>query len=208
MPTESILDSKILIVDDQAGVRESMKMVLDNLYQVLTAEDGIKCLDITQQNKIGLIMLDLTMPKMQGLEVLQHIKEIDYSIPVIIITGVRSHQSAIDALRMGATDFILKPFDATYLRHMVKETLKQAELEKDETEREKIKASLLPLEEISRDEYFHILDALHKTLEAKEPKVKGHAVNVADYVVSIARQLGYAEKTTRILKNTTTSSYF
>lgn len=200
MPTEDILDSKILIVDDEFGVRESMKVLLSNIYQVLTAEDGFKCLSMVDNNEVNLIILDLNMSGMNGLEVLKRIKEKDYSIPVVIVTGVGSNQSAIDALRLGASDFILKPFETHYLREIVKETLLRSEKENDEEERGKIISSLLPLEQISKDEYYGILGKLNNSLETKEPFIKGHAVQVTKYVIAIAKDLGFSEKEIKIME--------
>lgn len=202
MTTENILDSKILIVDDEIGSRESMKFLLNNVYQVLTAEDGKRCLEFVQKDKINLIILDLNMPEMHGLKVLQRVKETDYSIPVIIVTGVREHQTIVDALRLGASDFILKPFETAYLRQTVKETLIQADLEKDEKEREKVKSNLLPLEEISKEEYYNILDALHRVLESKEPFAKGHSIRVTNYVTAIAKELGFSGEQIKTMERT------
>lgn len=202
MATENILDSKILIVDDEMGARESMKILLSNVYQVLTSENGHKCLSMINNNKFNLIILDLNISGIHGLEVLRKIKQKDYSIPVIIVTGVGANQSAIDSLRLGASDFILKPFETTYLRETVKETLLRAEREKDEKEKEKIIASLLPLEEISKDEYYNILDVLHKSLEAKEPYIKDHALQVTKYVVAIAKELGFCEGEIKTMERT------
>lgn len=202
MPTEDILDSKILIVDDDMGSRESMKILLSNVYQVLTAEDGRNCLALAKEDKFNLIILDLNLPVMKGLDVLYKVKEIDYSIPVIIVTGVKEHQTIIDALRLGASDFILKPFETAYMRQTVKETLLRAELEKNETEREKIKSSLLPMEEISKNEYYNILNGLHSILESKEPLAKGHSIRVTKYTTAIARELGYSDNEIKTIERT------
>ncbi len=101
----------ILIVDDELGVRESLRMILKIYYEIHTAEGGEEALNILKERKIHLVTLDLNMPKLSGVETLREIRELDKEIPVIIITGYGSRQEESDARHYGVKDFISKPFN-------------------------------------------------------------------------------------------------
>ena len=102
---------KILVVDDEAIVRESLQDWLTSAgYQVFTAENGPKALDIIGREKMGIVITDLVMPGMDGIELMKRAKEILPSIEVIIITAYGSIPTAITAMKDGAYDYIEKPF--------------------------------------------------------------------------------------------------
>jgi DNA-binding NtrC family response regulator len=102
---------KILVVDDEAIIRESLHDWLSDAgYQVLTAENGPQALEIIQREKLGIVIADLVMPGMDGLELMKRAKEILSNIEVIIITAYGSIPTAIAAIKEGAYDYIEKPF--------------------------------------------------------------------------------------------------
>lgn len=113
----------ILIVDDEIGPRESLKMILKPFYNVETAEDGIKALEIIQQKEIDLVTLDLKMPGPHGGEVLKQIKQNNPDIEVLIITGYGSLKSAIDGIRHGACDYLIKPFNISEIINIINKAL-------------------------------------------------------------------------------------
>ena len=103
--------AKLLIVDDEAIIRESLRDWLSDVgHQVLTAENGPQALEIIEREKPGIVIADLVMPGMDGIELLKRAKEISPSIEVIIITAYGSIPTAITAMREGAYDYIEKPF--------------------------------------------------------------------------------------------------
>ena len=103
--------TKILVVDDEAIVRESLRDWLSDVgHQVFIAEDGPHALEIIEEEKLGIVIADLVMPGMDGIELLKKAKEISPSIEVIIITAYGSIPTAIAAMREGAYDYIEKPF--------------------------------------------------------------------------------------------------
>ena len=115
----------ILIVDDELGVRESLKMILMPTYQVHTAADGKEALQSILKDKIDLVALDLRMPGLSGMDVLRQIKKNDPDIEVIIITAYSTAEDAKEASRYGAGDFITKPFDASDLVSSVIKSLER-----------------------------------------------------------------------------------
>ncbi len=119
------VSKKILIVDDEEGVRESLKLVLSDDYDLIVVENGEQALDCVKNNKnIGLVLMDIKMPRMNGLEVLKAMKALLPSLKVIIITGYRSVETATEAVRLGASGYIVKPFKSEEILTTVKRNLK------------------------------------------------------------------------------------
>jgi CheY-like chemotaxis protein len=109
----------ILIVDDEFGVRESFRMLLENYYDIYTAADGEEALNIMKQRKFHLITLDLNMPKLSGIETLREIRKIDAEVPIIILTGYGTKQDLKDALLYGVRDIISKPFNTSKIIDLI-----------------------------------------------------------------------------------------
>lgn len=106
-----ISKESILIVDDEVGPRESLRMILKPIYEVHSAENGQEAINFISQNKVDLVTLDLNMPLLPGIEVLKEIKKLQPDIEVMIVTGYGTLGNAQEAIRYGAGDFIFKPFN-------------------------------------------------------------------------------------------------
>jgi two-component system, NtrC family, response regulator AtoC len=120
---------KILIVDDEKIVRESLlHWFEEDDYKVEAAEDGEIALKMFDKNKYDLMLVDMKMPGMSGLDLLKKVKEIDKDTIVILITAFASVPSAITALKDGAYDYVTKPVDPDELAHIVKKALEQKAL--------------------------------------------------------------------------------
>lgn len=117
--------ANILIVDDEMGPRESLKMILKPYFNVYTAERGGQAIEILNQIPIDLVTLDLKMPGLPGTKVLEKVKESDPDIEAIIITGYGSMDTAIEGLRLGAFDYISKPFDVNHILSLVRRALER-----------------------------------------------------------------------------------
>lgn len=107
---------KILIVDDEKSVRDSIGLILSNTYEPLYAASGEDAIKIYQDEKPYLVLLDIIMPNVDGLQVLERLKETDRSAVVIMVTAVTVLSTAIEAMKKGAYDYIQKPFNADELR--------------------------------------------------------------------------------------------
>lgn len=130
----------ILIVDDEKIVRESLyHWFIEEGYNVETAEDGLLALKKFDARKYDLLLVDMKMPGMSGLELLSKVKEIDNDCIVILITAFASVPTAIKALKDGAFDYITKPVDPDELAHLVEKALNQRVLKK---ENEQLKGSI------------------------------------------------------------------
>jgi len=120
---------KILVVDDEAIVRESLRDWLTNAgYEVFTAENGPKALEIIERERMGIVITDLVMPGMDGIELMKKAKEILPGIEVIIITAYGSIPTAIAAMKEGAYDYIEKPFCPERAELLVKKLAEHQEL--------------------------------------------------------------------------------
>ncbi|TRZ94567.1 response regulator [bacterium] len=112
-----IKESKVLILDDDKSVRNFLEKFLKQkgYVWVRSVNTGNEAIDIIGKEDIKLVLLDIKMPGMDGIEVLRKIKEIKKDIEVIMITGFPEENTAKEALKLGAYDYIMKPFDLAYL---------------------------------------------------------------------------------------------
>ena len=113
----------ILVVDNDFGPRESLGVILSPYFHVHLAESGAQALNVLRCAPIDLIALDLTMPGMNGIEVLDRVKQYDPSIEVLMITASASLDAALEGLRLGAFDYVIKPFDVYKILSLVKHGL-------------------------------------------------------------------------------------
>ena len=112
--------ASLLIVDDERGPAESLRMIFKPSYNVYVANGGPEALEILQSRSIDVVTLDLRMPVMSGVEVMERIKAFDSDIEVIVVTGYSSMDSAIRGLRHGVFDYISKPFDVPQICDLVR----------------------------------------------------------------------------------------
>jgi len=110
----------VLIVDDEMGPRESLKMILNPYYTVHVADRGAQAIEMLKEIPVDLVTLDLKMPGLTGINVLERVKAHDPDIEAIIITGYGSLDTAIEGLRLGAFDYISKPFDVNHILALVR----------------------------------------------------------------------------------------
>ena len=109
----------LLVVDDEEGPRQSLRVVFKNEYDLLLAADGATALEMARKHRIDAAILDLRMGDMSGIEVLQGLKTVDPHIEVIMLTAYETIDSARQALRLGACDYLNKPFDIPAIRTAV-----------------------------------------------------------------------------------------
>ncbi|MBU0484163.1 MAG: sigma-54 dependent transcriptional regulator [Proteobacteria bacterium] len=114
----------ILVVDDELSMREFLQILLEKEgFTVLTASDGVKALELAKKETINLLISDIKMPGLGGLALLEQIKEIDASIPVIMITAYASPEDAVLAMKNGAYDYITKPFKVDEIKNIISTSL-------------------------------------------------------------------------------------
>ena len=122
---------KVLVVDDEPGVRRSISIILRKSCDVITAASGDEATGILKSESIDLVLLDIRLPEKDGLKVLGEIKKIDENMVVIMITALKDAKTAVEAMKLGAYDYITKPFDVSELRALVDKALEKAALIKE-----------------------------------------------------------------------------
>jgi two-component system, NtrC family, nitrogen regulation response regulator NtrX len=119
---------KILIIEDEAAIRRVLKKIIseeNETYLVEEAEDGLEGLEMVKNNDFDLILCDIKMPKMDGVEVLEKVKKIQPEIPIVMISGHGDLDTAVNTMRLGAFDYISKPPDLNRLLNTVRNALEQ-----------------------------------------------------------------------------------
>jgi signal transduction histidine kinase len=119
---------QVLVIDDEMGPRESLRMLLKPIYQVHTADSVEIGLKLLSEKKPDAIVMDIRMPGMTGIEGLRRIRQIDPHLSVIMLTGFGALETAKEALRLGANDYISKPFDAREMREVISRNVERTRL--------------------------------------------------------------------------------
>jgi two-component system response regulator PilR (NtrC family) len=130
--TRHTAPKRILVVDDERSLRELLAIVLRREgYEVLLAEDGHAALAALNRGPLDLLISDIKMPDMSGVEVLRAAKAGDAAIPAIMMTAFASTETAVEAMRLGACDYLVKPFDVDELKLKVREKLESRQLRQE-----------------------------------------------------------------------------
>jgi two-component system response regulator PilR (NtrC family) len=124
--------SRILVVDDEESMRQLLEIALGKEgYRVTLAESGKKATDLFDKSSYDLVISDIKMPDMTGVDVLRHVKETDPSVPVIMVTAYASAETAVEALRLGAYDYLTKPFKLEELKTNIRNALERVRLKRE-----------------------------------------------------------------------------
>ncbi|MEK7448099.1 MAG: HD domain-containing phosphohydrolase [Planctomycetota bacterium] len=195
------MNHKILIVDDEPAVREMMVTFLTKSgYETFVAESGTEAIRQIKNKVFSLVLCDVVMPAspidiggpaMDGLQVLAEIKRINPALPVLMMSGVTTHDLVIKSLEKGAVDFIAKPISLVQVNKIIKKVLNpdlRIPLEYPS-----------PVARLMREGYFGILKTTNQMLEMKNPYLKGHSQRVADAAVKIARGLKLPDNTIEVI---------
>ena len=170
----------ILIVDDEISVRDSLyNWFIEDGYEVECAEDAKKALSILENNNFDIILADIKMPGMDGLEMHRRIKVLNNDAIVIIMTAFAAVDTAVQALKDGAYDYVTKPFDPDDLSHLIRNASKQISLSDENL---KLKENVVQLENI--DDIIGESEAMTKVLKEVE------TVAQADSTVIITGESG------------------
>ena len=210
----------ILIVDDEIGPRESLRMILKPNYNVFSVENGNAAIQMIQQVTMDVITLDLKMPEISGIDTLKEIRMIDPDVMIIIITGYGTLKSAIESIRYGVFEFIPKPFNVPELISIVDKSvrrrkvnlkikevvrkffddpsLQETVLNSDPSIQNEIKGIISnkePGEGFSENQNFlRFAKVLAQIFEEKDPYVSGHSERVCYYSDFIAKRLHLSPK--------------
>lgn len=123
---------KILIVDDEMIMRDSLTAWLEeDDFNPITAESGMQALEILDKDKPEVILLDIKMPRMDGITLLKKLKEKYEDIPVVIITAYATIENAVESMKEGAYDYVMKPFPPEKISYLLKRIIEHQKLIKE-----------------------------------------------------------------------------
>jgi len=197
MPRET--PRRLLLVDDESAIRAALgKLLRSHGFEVETADSGHAALDRLQRERFTLMLCDIRMPGMSGLDVVPQALALDPDLAVMMLTAVNDAASATDALSRGAVDYLLKPPELSDLLRAADRALKKRELaiERRRVEqmiREEVaqRSQELEREQLAlRDITVNVAETLINAMEAKDLYLRGHSQRVADLAAAIAEQLG------------------
>jgi DNA-binding NtrC family response regulator len=126
--TQPEVQPRILIIDDDSSLLESYTVLLEDEFQVHTAETGETGLKLLRQEDISVILLDIRLPDMDGMEVLRQAKAMDENVAVIMITAVKNVRVAVEAIKLGAYDYLVKPFEVDEVLSLLRRALERQNL--------------------------------------------------------------------------------
>ncbi len=189
---------RILVVDDEPEIREVLCDLLSEDYECEAASSAEEALDLLKHKGFTLIISDIMMSGMSGLEMVPHVFEFAPDTVVMMISGAQTIESAIKALRAGAFDYIMKPFDLTQVEAAVKRAIEHYELKvikrRYENHLEELVARRtseldLALETVE-ESYRSTLKALAQALETRDTETHGHSERVVTFSLRLGRELG------------------
>ena len=200
--------SRILIVDDNPEITEILSDLLSSQHDCETVASGEQALERLKEREFHLVISDITMPGMSGLEMIPHVKSISPNSVIVMISGMQTVESAIDALRLGAFDYLMKPFDLRQVEAVVKRALEHHALivakqrydnhleELVEQRTAELDLALNSLE----DAYRSTLKALTSALETRDSETHGHSERVVTYSLRLGREYGLDRRQLKALE--------
>jgi putative nucleotidyltransferase with HDIG domain len=189
---------KILVVDDEEPIREVVSTLLEAQgFHCMTASNGRAAQELAPKFLPDLVLSDMIMPEMDGMRLLEWLREYDADVPVIMVTAIHDISTALEAIRRGAYDYILKPFEKDQLFLSVRRALQhrrlilenrnyQRNLEDLVEERTaQLSGALTQLEQ----SYDDTLEALGSALDLRDAETEGHCQRVTAFTISIAKAM-------------------
>ncbi len=200
---------RILVVDDEETIREIVSsMLVGAHFQTKQAASGVEAMSLLESGEeFDLVLSDLMMAEMDGIALLEHAKEKCPDVPVVMVTAVHDIQVALQALRNGAYDYLLKPFEREQLRATVRRALENRRLKRENdayrtnlealvaARTQQWKAALSDLER----SYDITLEALGDALDQKDAETEGHSRRVTAFTIAIAQKMGLPKDDIRVI---------
>jgi len=194
----SLVSPRILIVDDEVEITEILADLLSEEYECTRAGSAEEALAGLHEGEFQLVISDITMPGMSGLDMIPHVKELSPDTVVVMISGMQTVESAIGALRLGAFDYLMKPFDLRQVEAVVKRALEHHDLVVAKQRYENHLEELVEQRTAELDRalnslegaYRSTLKALTAALETRDSETHGHSERVVSYSLRLGREYG------------------
>lgn len=208
--TEKTLQKKVLIIDDEPLIRQVFSFFLeDQGFEIFTADNGLTGIEICRKELPQIVLTDLRMPEADGLDVLKAVKELDPEIPVVVISGVNSLDDAINALRLGAWDYLIKPVrDLSILSYTIEKSLEKSALLKENRQYREHLEELVEVRtnqlqfrneqlDLSRRQ---IIGILSQAAEYRDFETGDHFLRVSEFSACIARGMGWDKQEVNMIQ--------
>ncbi len=200
--------SRILIVDDEAEITAILADLFEGKYDCTTAGSAEEALRLLAGTEYELVVSDITMPGMSGLDMIPHVRSGWPNSVVVMISGMQTMESAIDALRLGAFDYVMKPFDLRQVEAVVKRALEHqglivAKQRYEDHLEELVEQRTVELDQALNsleDAYRSTLKALTAALETRDLETHGHSERVVSYSMRLGREYGLGSRHTKSLE--------
>ena len=199
---------RLLIVDDEPEVRGVLHDLLSGTYQCVEASSAEEALAQLREHVFDLVISDITMSGMSGLEMIPHVKTVSPDTVIVMISGIQTIESAINALRLGAFDYLMKPFDLRQAEAAVSRALEYHELvvakKRYETRLEGLveqrTAELDQALDSLEQAYRTTLQALTAALETRDAETHGHSERVVTFSLRLGREYGLSTPNMKALE--------
>jgi putative nucleotidyltransferase with HDIG domain len=189
---------RILVVDDEEAIREVVSTMLESKgYRCTAVSNGRAAQEQVKKSTPDLVLSDMIMPEMDGIKLLDWLREYDPEVPVIMVTAIHDISTALEAIRRGAYDYILKPFEKDQLflgvgralqhRRLVAEN-RSYQLQLEHQVEERTAELTRTLDQLERS-YDDTLEALGSALDLKDAETEGHCQRVTAFTISIAKAM-------------------
>jgi putative nucleotidyltransferase with HDIG domain len=194
-----VAKTKLLIVDDEEAIREVVSTLLEAPgYECASVSNGRLAKEFLLQHSVDLVLSDMVMPEMDGLSLVEWLRNAEPDIPVIMVTAMHDLSTALEAIRRGAYDYILKPFEKDQLYLSVRRGLDHRRLVLENRNYQRNLEKLVEertaqlqgaLEQLERS-YDDTLEALGGALDLKDAETEGHCKRVTAFTIAIAKAMG------------------
>lgn len=196
--SDSIIQRRLLIVDDETVVRSVLHDLLSNSYECTEAASAEEALEYLQAGAFELVISDITMPGMSGLDMIPHVKAASPQTVIVMISGMQTIESAINALRLGAFDYLMKPFDLRQVEVAIARAYEHHQLIVGKQLYENHLEELVDLRTAELDKtlaslenaYRSTLQALTAALETRDAETHGHSERVVTFSLRLGREYG------------------
>ncbi|HEV2914875.1 MAG TPA: HD domain-containing phosphohydrolase [Pyrinomonadaceae bacterium] len=200
--------ARILIVDDEPEINSLLCDLLNEQYECASAGSAEEALGLLREEHFTLVISDITMTGMSGLEMVPHVLGVSPQTVVVLVSGSQTIESAIEALRVGAFDYIMKPFDLRQVEAVVKRAIEHYELRESKRRHENHLEELVEQRtaELDRaldsleDAYRMTLKALAAALETRDHETHGHSQRVVSFSLRLGYELGVEREQLRSLE--------
>jgi putative nucleotidyltransferase with HDIG domain len=193
-----VTKTKILIVDDEEAIREVVSTLLEAQgYECASVSNGRLAKDFLEKNEVDIVLSDMMMPEMDGLSLVEWLRKAEPDIPAIMVTAMHDLSTALEAIRRGAYDYILKPFEKDQLHLGVRRALERRRLVLENRNYQRNLEKLVEertaqlqgaLEQLERS-YDDTLEALGGALDLKDAETEGHCKRVTAFTIAIAKAM-------------------